>query len=138
MDYEKTYKNALKRARVAYKDEDRHLKATLERIFPEIQESEDEGIRKELIEYFRWNTWNTQILNNFDNRDVIAWLEKQGEQKPKWSDEDEEMIDKIIDYIQPMPIFFESTKGKSGKEYTKEFVKNATKLLKSLKKRREE
>lgn len=50
-----------------------------------------------------------------------------------WSEEDKEMIDKIIDYMQPMPIFFESTKGKSGKEYTKEFVKNATKWLKSLK-----
>ena len=44
------------------------------------------------------------------------------------------MIDKIIDYMQPMPIFFESTKGKSGKEYTKKFVKDATKWLKSLKK----
>ena len=39
MDYEKTYKNDLSRARVAYKDEDRHLKATLERIFPELKEN---------------------------------------------------------------------------------------------------
>lgn len=54
-------------------------------------------------------------------------------QNPTWSEEDEEMIDKIIDYIKPMPIFFESTKGKSGKEYTKEFIKNAIKWLKSIK-----
>ncbi len=55
------------------------------------------------------------------------------EKQSSWSKEDKEMIDNIIDYMQPMPIFFESTKGKSGKEYTKEFVKDATKFLKSLK-----
>ena len=43
--YENKYKEALEIAMVAYKDEDRHLKATLERIFPELTESEDEKIR---------------------------------------------------------------------------------------------
>ena len=47
MDYEKAYKEALERANVAHKDEDRHIKATLERIFPELKESKDERIRKE-------------------------------------------------------------------------------------------
>ena len=42
----KAYDKALKAAVVAHKDEDRHLKATLERIFPEIKESEDEKIHK--------------------------------------------------------------------------------------------
>ena len=41
MDYEKKYKEAFERARVAYKDEDRHLKATLARIFPELAKSEE-------------------------------------------------------------------------------------------------
>jgi hypothetical protein len=59
----------------------------------------------------------------------------QLQSQPTWSEEDEEMIDNIMDYMKPMPIFFEITKGKSGKEYTKEFVKNATKWLKSLKQR---
>jgi len=59
-------------------------------------------------------------------------------QKPSWSEEDEQMIDNIIDYMKPMPIFFESTKGKSGKEYTQKFVKNAINWLKSLKRRTEE
>ena len=54
------------------------VKQTLEYLFPELAESDDEMIRKELIEYFEWNA---QLLNNFDNKDVIAWLEKQGEQK---------------------------------------------------------
>ena len=67
---------------------------------------------------------------NFDIKDQDNW--RLVEQKPSWSEEDEEMIDNIIDYMKPMPIFFESTKGKSGKEYTKEFVKNAIKWLKCL------
>lgn len=45
----KAYDKALERANVAYKDEDRHLKAVLERIFPELKESEDERIRKRII-----------------------------------------------------------------------------------------
>lgn len=34
----KAYKRALKTAIIEYKDEDRHLKATLEKIFPELKE----------------------------------------------------------------------------------------------------
>lgn len=34
----KAYDGALKKASAAHKDEDRHLKATLERIFPELKE----------------------------------------------------------------------------------------------------
>jgi hypothetical protein len=52
---------------------------TLNYLFPELKESEDDRIKKELIEYFKWNT--EQILDNFDNKDVLAWLEKHSEQK---------------------------------------------------------
>ncbi len=38
-NYEQKYKEALNRTIIAHKDEDRHLKATLERIFPELKES---------------------------------------------------------------------------------------------------
>lgn len=34
----KAYDEAIERASAAHKDEDRHLKATLERIFPELKE----------------------------------------------------------------------------------------------------
>lgn len=34
----KAYGDALKKASTSYKDEDKHLKATLERIFPELKE----------------------------------------------------------------------------------------------------
>ena len=47
---------------------------------PELQESEDERIRKELIDYiYRL----TVTHNNIDKYNTwIEWLEKQGEQKP--------------------------------------------------------
>lgn len=48
------YDEALKKASAAHKDEDKHLKATLERIFPELKESKDEKIK-------------TAILNNPSN-----------------------------------------------------------------------
>ena len=71
------------------------------------------------------------------SRLISDWLKSikdrvQPQPKQEWSEEDEDMIDNIIDYLRPMPIFFESTKGKSGKEYTQEFVKEAINWLKSL------
>lgn len=62
------------------------------RAFPELQ-SEDEKIRKELIEHFRWNA---QILNCITNQDVIAWLEKQGLKETTWNKEDEENINNVL------------------------------------------
>lgn len=42
----KAYDEALKKASATHKDEDRHLKAILERIFPELKEDDDERIKK--------------------------------------------------------------------------------------------
>lgn len=75
------YEEALKRAK-AYKGHD--VRCALEEVFPELKKSKDERIRKALIEHFRWNA--QQILNYLDNKEVLAWLEKQGESKkvPLW------------------------------------------------------
>lgn len=75
----KAYDEALKKASAAYKDEDRHLKATLERIFPEIKESDDERIKKDLIQWF--DEFPDTIWIGHYKKDIIAWLEKQGEQE---------------------------------------------------------
>ena len=116
-------------------------KEDLEDIFPELRESEDERIRKELIEHIKANCESDFILfQKFSSDDVIAWLEKQGdkpqvdgfdaelnallkkyeylpkeelaeclsfylgavqgEQKPKWSDEDERIMNFCISRIQ--------------------------------------
>lgn len=73
----KAYDEALKKASAAHKDDDRHLKATLERIFPELKEDDDEKIKKDLIQWvdeFPDTIWRGHYKN-----DIIAWLEKQGD-----------------------------------------------------------
>jgi hypothetical protein len=86
MNYEKKYKEALEKAKKVHnrKDATDGGKLILESMFPELKESEDERIRKELIDAIQ-GLWDNDALpmpltvkrkNNW-----IAWLEKQGEQK---------------------------------------------------------
>ena len=55
------------------------------------EESENDRIRKELISFFtkRDEFTKSEPFDGLSNKQIIAWLEKQGEQKPDWSDEDE-------------------------------------------------
>jgi hypothetical protein len=84
----KRFNEALKAAVVAHKDEDKHLKATLERIFPELKESENEKIRKVLVDYFKrykeHEECGIKTFYGIPTDDILAWLEKQGEQKPNY------------------------------------------------------
>ena len=74
MDYERIYKDALAKARHYYLTGKREEPMDfIKIIFPELQESEDEKIRKELIKFVKVNIPNEERY--------IAWLEKQGEQK---------------------------------------------------------
>lgn len=52
-----------------------------EHIFPELKESEDEKIKQELIEYHKIQAFLDGKPNNKHVK-FVAWLEKQGEQKP--------------------------------------------------------
>lgn len=72
----KAYDEALKKASAAHKDEDRHLKATLERIFPELKEDDDERIRKNCIHFLELQ--KQRHATTFKINECIAWLEKQG------------------------------------------------------------
>lgn len=54
------------------------VKATIEQIFPELKESEDEKIRKELLTFFKESIHGGHILTNKEYDSWIAWLEKQG------------------------------------------------------------
>ena len=81
MSYEQRYKDALDRAK--------KLKETCrgtavigwcEYIFPELKESEDEKIRKDLIKWCE--EFPDLIWRGHDKNKVLAWLKKQGEQKP--------------------------------------------------------
>ncbi len=73
----KAYDKALKKASAAYKDEDRYLKATLERIFPELKEDDDEKIKKDLIQWV--DEFPDTIWRGHYKKDIIAWLEEQGD-----------------------------------------------------------
>ena len=77
---------------------------TIKKAFPELKESEDERIRTLIISSIK----NDMTVGSTKNKEeCIAWLEKQGEQKPAdniessaqnkpWSKEDEEMFIEII------------------------------------------
>ena len=110
----KRYNEALDRAKAAHKDEDRHLKATLERIFPQLKEkdSENERIRKEIID-FVYDKTDTYELREKSNS-WLAWLEKQCERK-SWSEEDESMFECIKWSLVDLEVK-EQSMGKFGQE----------------------
>ena len=88
--YEKKYKEALEKAKSMIDDlrkgEDILAVSNLETMFPELKESDDERIRKELLESFKYQQRESRTdkewLNGIKLSEVVAWLEKQGEQKP--------------------------------------------------------
>lgn len=86
MDYEKKYKEALKVAkRKLCFDKagmvDSFTPNDIYEMFPELKESEDEKIRKVLIDYFKIYKDEECSLKTFYGipaDDILAWLEKQG------------------------------------------------------------
>ena len=69
MNYEKLYKEALEKAsKLRVQNPFDTVGQMVEHIFPELKESEDERIRKEIIEYIKTGTYH---------KDWVAWLEKQ-------------------------------------------------------------
>ena len=72
----RAYDEALEKAKKLY--EKGTITESIGYIFPELKESEDEKIRKELIEHIKANKWADYVLfQKFSPDDVIAWLEKQ-------------------------------------------------------------
>lgn len=82
MDDEKKYKEALEKLQEALTPTEDGCKISgltrgcIENIFPELAESEDEKIRKEIISALKY----ANHKGVYDKH--LAWLEKQGEQKP--------------------------------------------------------
>lgn len=74
----KAYDEALERASAAHKDEDIHLKATLERIFPELKENDYNKIKNAILNHLKkmWENCQDDVCG-VHVEDAIAWVEKQ-------------------------------------------------------------
>jgi len=72
----------IEEARRLYKTANSDQKYVLESLFPQLSESEDDRIRKALIDFFGKGSENGEQTNGIYDKDILAWLEKQGEQKP--------------------------------------------------------
>ena len=117
----------------------------VETIFPELKESEDERIRKAIINVFASHKFY-EVYYGASVEDILAWLEAQGEQKPAgtekgakgnekeipisaWSEEDEKSVNIILDICSDF---------KKVYSYSRTVLKDANKIesfLKSLKER---
>ena len=84
MDYEKKYKEAQGWIEKIYPTLQHEQQMEAEAFFPELAESEDERIRKAIHIYLDWldGRKDCQPKGDYTIKDMIAWLEKQGEQKP--------------------------------------------------------
>ena len=129
MNYEKKSKEALEKARI-YRDnakavEEYAAAARYENIFPQLRESEDERMAEMAIKAVLSPEAQSCIKSwGVSPDDVIAWLEKQKEQKPaEWSEEDEKAIEEICNIIVA-----NSKYGYLGRYYAPELVEK----LKSL------
>ena len=61
------------------------VRTALETLYPELKESEDERIRKGLINYFNHHKNGINIFYGIKGDDILAWLEKQGDSPIKWN-----------------------------------------------------
>ena len=122
----KRYDEALERTRelysqhwVEWSDKD------IESIFPELKESEDEEIRKEIISFLQLP--HPQFVGERKQEKWIAWLEKQGQKPVEWSEEDETKIKSIITFLKSPSLC--AMNGNKG------IIDENIKYLKSLKNR---
>ena len=94
MDYEKKYKEANDKVAARF-----GINVAKE-IFTDLYESEDERIKKTLIKFFSKGAEYDSSTNGIKDRNIIAWLEKQGE--TVWSEEtdDDAWMNDIISKVE--------------------------------------
>lgn len=83
MDYKEKYEQALdnlKKIKAANK-ENKELVDFIDDKYPELKESEDEKIRKSILELVKQSS---HILNPMNQKSMLAWLEKQGHDGKMW------------------------------------------------------
>lgn len=98
----KAYDEAILRAKSKIKNDKNHVlyEDDVIEIFPELKESEDEKIKKDLIQWI--DEFPDTIWRGHYKKDILAWLKRQGEQKPAWSEDDENMVKDIIASIDAL------------------------------------
>lgn len=83
MDYEKEYNTALERAsKLRVQNPFDTVGQMVEHIFPELKESEDEKMKKAIIHVLYENYTDAAVIEGVEIAEIVAWLEKLGEQKP--------------------------------------------------------
>lgn len=103
-----------KEAQRLYETANADQRYVLESLFPELKETEDEKIRKDLITFLDeiWHLGKNANFDKWDKSDCsnwIAWLEKQGEQKPvEWSEKDEHKVKDIIYFLNSAKVHYAS------------------------------
>ena len=75
-----TQEKKIKEAKRLYETANADQRYVLEILFPELAESEDERIRKMLIEFFGKGAECNGSTNGISDKDILAWLERQGEE----------------------------------------------------------
>lgn len=84
MDYKEKYEKALEWMKSVYSTMQGSDKEDAEHYFPELAESEDERIRKELIFFLKEEIPQCSIKEHADKlKEFVSYLEKQKEQKPR-------------------------------------------------------
>jgi hypothetical protein len=82
MDYKKKYENALEWARQVINGECGFIRKEVEEVFPELKESENERIRKGMLQGFKdYGEPEYVWFEGVKVKECIAWLEGQGKQK---------------------------------------------------------
>ena len=77
-----TKEEKLEEAKRLYKTANADQEYVLESLFPELAVNEDEKIRQFLIHEVTETSDEIMSYRNMNKKDVLAWLEKQAEQKP--------------------------------------------------------
>ena len=97
-------------------------------------ESEDERIRKGLIDYLKADMeHNPSQYPQFYDR-AIAYLERQKEQKPaEWSEEDDKRVKQLIYDTEAIRAGYEKRKEQLGERFNNELIKDCDKQIAWLK-----
>ena len=115
------------------------VRTALETLYPEFKESEDEKVRKALIEMVRDRTGDELWVDyNVHKEEVLVWLEKQGEQKPiEWDADDDDKFfflkARLKDYEDC--IIYDEEISEWQKSNVRETTKEFLKWLDSIKER---